>query len=213
MNDGPLFDAHDPLSVAFKALHDDLLADGGPRISTMRNHRFAIVPYAPAQEFALRQATLRLCLELRQRAWQVRDISLQRLLLQRIEALSADERSAVVERERRLHGRDPARALQHLKERLVPHLEGPGGVAREVAAEIDALVREHPAAQDRSVVFLSRVGALYPFTRASALLKHLAGRTHQVSVVLLYPGERRDDGLSFLGELQADRDYRPRIYP
>lgn len=213
MNDEPLFGTPDLIAVAFKALHDDLLADGGPRISTMRNHRFAIVPYAPSQEFALRQATLRLSLALQQRGWQVRDVSLQRLLLRRIEGLSAEERDAVIGRERRLHARDPERALEHLKERLGPHVEGLQGIAREVAAEIDALVREHPTAQDRSVVFLSRVGALYPFTRASALLKHLAGRTHQVSVVLLYPGERRDDGLSFLGELQADRDYRPRIYP
>jgi len=33
-------------------------------------------------------------------------------------------------------------------------------------------------------------------------------------VVLLYPGERRGEaGLSFMGELAPDRDYRPRIYP
>jgi len=34
-----------------------------------------------------------------------------------------------------------------------------------------------------------------------------------VPVVLLYPGKRRDlSALSFMGELQPDRDYRPRIY-
>jgi hypothetical protein len=213
MTEGPLFSSPDAITVAFRALHDDLLAEGGPRISTMRNHRFAIVPYAPSQEFALRQATMRLSLDLQHRGWRVRDLSLQRLVLERIAALPEEERGAIIDRERRLHARDPARSLQHLKDRLVPKLEGTEGLARGVAAEIDALVREHPDEQDRSVVFLSRAGALYPFTRASALLKHLAGRTHHVSVVLLYPGERRDDGLSFLGELQADRDYRPRIYP
>ena len=32
--------------------------------------------------------------------------------------------------------------------------------------------------------------------------------------VLLYPGEQRGDkGLSFMGMLNADSDYRPRIYP
>jgi hypothetical protein len=31
---------------------------------------------------------------------------------------------------------------------------------------------------------------------------------------LLYPGERRGPtGLSFMGELDPDTDYRPRIYP
>ena len=35
-----------------------------------------------------------------------------------------------------------------------------------------------------------------------------------IPVVLLYPGERKDTtALSFMGELDADRDYRPRIYP
>ena len=33
-------------------------------------------------------------------------------------------------------------------------------------------------------------------------------------VVLLYPGERRGPtGLSFMGRLDPDNDYRPRIYP
>jgi hypothetical protein len=33
-------------------------------------------------------------------------------------------------------------------------------------------------------------------------------------VVLLYPGERRGTtGLSFMGMLNSDNDYRPRIYP
>ena len=50
--------------------------------------------------------------------------------------------------------------------------------------------------------------------RTSALLKHLDGRTRNVPVVLLYPGERRGDtGLSFMGIINPDSDYRPRIYP
>jgi hypothetical protein len=46
------------------------------------------------------------------------------------------------------------------------------------------------------------------------LLKHLDGKTRNVPVVLLYPGERRGDtGLSFMGKINPDSDYRPRIYP
>jgi hypothetical protein len=46
------------------------------------------------------------------------------------------------------------------------------------------------------------------------LLKHLSGKTLNVPVVLLYPGERRGkSGLSFMGMFDADSDYRPRIYP
>jgi hypothetical protein len=34
------------------------------------------------------------------------------------------------------------------------------------------------------------------------------------SLVLLYPGERRGNtGLSFMGIVNPDSDYRPRIYP
>ncbi|WP_368736697.1 BREX protein BrxB domain-containing protein [Nostoc sp. CHAB 5715] len=39
------------------------------------------------------------------------------------------------------------------------------------------------------------------------------GKTSNLPVVLLYPGERRDlNALSFMDELPSDRDYRPRIY-
>jgi len=42
----------------------------------------------------------------------------------------------------------------------------------------------------------------------------LPPQTRNIPVVLLYPGERKDTtALSFMGELDADRDYRPRIYP
>jgi hypothetical protein len=41
----------------------------------------------------------------------------------------------------------------------------------------------------------------------------LDGNTQNVPVVLLYPGERQGPaGLSFMGVLNADSDYRPRIY-
>ena len=60
---------------------------------------------------------------------------------------------------------------------------------------------------------MGRAGALYPFFRTSALLKHVAGHTKNVPVVLLYPGTLvGETGLSFMGVLPADRDYRPRIY-
>ena len=48
----------------------------------------------------------------------------------------------------------------------------------------------------------------------SALLKHIDGHTNNIPVVLLYPGLRLGmTALSFMGELPADTDYRPRIYP
>ena len=76
--------------------------------------------------------------------------------------------------------------------------------------------RAHPEPTiDRSLILIGRAGALHPFYRSSALLKHIDGKTRNLPVVLLYPGERPDptgSGLSFMGELPSDRDYRPRIY-
>jgi len=43
------------ISEAIAALRNDLIQDDGPRISTMRNYRFAILCYPPAEEFQLRK--------------------------------------------------------------------------------------------------------------------------------------------------------------
>jgi hypothetical protein len=39
-----------PLESAVNDLRTDLLTDGGPQISTMRNYRFAILPYDPIRK-------------------------------------------------------------------------------------------------------------------------------------------------------------------
>ena len=46
--------ARTQLQEAFAGLRNDLIHEDGPRISTMRNYRFAIGPYAPTDEFKLR---------------------------------------------------------------------------------------------------------------------------------------------------------------
>lgn len=217
MIDGPLFESlpAGPVQDAFVALRRDLLADGGPRISTMRNHRFAIVVYPPEREFELRRAVATLLEELQQHRWNSLDLSLQRLLLARLATLPESQRASIRARETRfaIDRGDPDRALVYLKEQVEPLLGGVDGIAGDVVRALDDFAKQHPGEQDRSVVFLSRVASLYPFVRASTLLKHIAGRTHQLPVVLLYPGTHEDRGLSFLGELAADRDYRPRLYP
>ena len=83
------------------------------------------------------------------------------------------------------------------------------------APRIRSFADKYPAKAERLVVFLGHAGALFPFHRSSALLKHLAGRTGGVPVVLLYPGHRGPGKteLSFMGVQKADKDYRPRIYP
>ncbi|ACL64499.1 conserved hypothetical protein [Anaeromyxobacter dehalogenans 2CP-1] len=208
----PLFQ-QSTLDDAVQALRRDLLADGGPRISTMRNYRFAILPYKPAEEFKLRKLMRRLADDLKGEGWGVLAISLQKLLLDRIRATGTSNVEALIAREKSLHGRDPERALEHLRQKIGPLIEGPGGIAADVARLIDGFAAANPDA-DRTLVLVGRSGALYPFFRTSALLKHIDGKTRNIPVVLLYPGERRGTTeLSFMGELKPDRDYRPRIYP
>ncbi len=209
----PLF-SQGALDGAVAALRHDLLGEGGPQISTMHNYRFAILPYLPQDELKLRRLVRALTDELRAAGWGVLPISLQKLLLDRIRATGEANLQAVIDRETRLHAKDPDRALDYLRDRIAPHVEGPEGIAADVARLIAEFTADHPAGADRTLVLIGRAGALYPFFRSSALLKQIDGRTGNVPVVLLYPGERQDTtSLSFMGELAADRDYRPRIYP
>jgi hypothetical protein len=206
------------LERTFKALKKDLLREGGAQISTTRNYNFAIVPYDPNDEFTLRSHVSRLSAELRDAGWSTATIALNTLLLERLRGLGDDYLGSLIAREKRLAKKSPERAMNHLRERIVQEIEGPEGLAADVVREIKKLLDENPDNRERTVVFIARAGALYPFFRTSALLKHVADHTQNIPVILLYPGQvigeagRGDAGLSFMGKLPADRDYRPRIY-
>ena len=201
------------IEKAVDALRKDLLRDDGPQISTVRNYNFAILPYAPEDELALRRAVHELSGQLRDGGWTTGTVVLHSLLLARLRAQGADFIESLVRREKSLAGAaDPTRGMRLLKERIVTLLEGPEGLAADVIQAVERILGES-ANPSRTVIFLGRAGALYPFFRTSALLKHVAGHTRNVPVVLLYPGRIiGESGLSFMGVLPADRDYRPRIY-
>ncbi len=202
------------LQDAFDALRKDLIREDGPSISTMRNYRYAIVPYDPADEFKLRGHVQRTIGQLSSAGWVVHTISLHKLLVQRIHALGDDVVQRMIAAERGAAAISPERGINYLRGKLGRELDGVDGIAADVSREITAFADAHPDQAERALVFVGRAGALYPFFRVSALLKHLDGRTRNLPVVLLDPGERKgDSGLSFMGELAPDRDYRPRIYP
>jgi hypothetical protein len=202
------------LERAVAALEKDLLREDGPQISVVRNYNFAILPYDPALEFKLRERIHELCEKLRDAGWNTETIPLHALLIKRLRAEGPEFIQAMIEREKRLaQATDPWRGLRSLKERIVSLIEGPNGLARDVVAEIERILAKYPESGDRTVIFLGRTGALYPFSRTSALLKHVDGHTRNLPVVLLYPGKVvGETGLSFMGVLAPDRDYRPRIY-
>jgi hypothetical protein len=198
---------------AIDELRKDLLNEDGPRISTMRNYRFALLVYDPGDEFVLRQQIQWLTSLLKSKGWNVGQIFLQQLLLRRIKQQDEKVLESIISREHRLYQRSPERALNHLKDKITPYVEGPNGIAKDIIEEIDRFVEENPVEADRTVIFIRRTGALYPFLRSSALLKHLDGKTRNLPVVLFYPGQRHGDkSLKFMGQLEGSRDYRPRIY-
>ncbi len=202
------------LDEAFAALRKDLVNENGPQISTMRNYRFAIVPYAPRDEYKLRSHVQSLVSELTANGWVVLTISLQKLLIDRVRKLGSDVVERMIEMERRTAHISSEKGLNYLSQKICNEIEGPNGIAADVCREINEFVDANPDKADRALVIVGRAGALYPFFRTSSLLKHIDGRTQNVPVVLLYPGDRHGEtGLSFMGVVNPDGDYRPRIYP
>ena len=203
-----------PLQEAFAGLRNDLIHEDGPQISTMKNYRFAILPYDPEDEFRLRGEVRKLSTELVASGWVVLSISLHKLLLDRVRAQGSEWMDRVIQMEKRTYEANPERGLNYLQTRLAPLIEGPEGIAADCGRVIREYIDTHPDRAERTLALIGRASALYPFFRSSALLKHLAGHTGKVPVVLLYPGHRRGlTGLSFMGMLNPDHDYRPRIYP
>jgi hypothetical protein len=94
----PLFNtANSRVREAIEALRRDLIdPEDGPRISTMRNYRFAIVQYSPEHEYAMRTEVQRLVSELEAKGWFVLTIDLQKLLLDRIRSQPDDWSDKVI---------------------------------------------------------------------------------------------------------------------
>jgi len=79
---------------------------------------------------------------------------------------------------------------------------------------LPAMIRERAAglAPDKDLLVLTRVGALYPAYRASALLENLMGAI-TVPTILFYPGTRSGtNSLRFMDSLDALHSYRHKIY-
>lgn len=79
---------------------------------------------------------------------------------------------------------------------------------------VDLVAERLPSDQDplQDVVLIVRAGALFPVYRTHALLEQLQKRLI-VPAVLFYPGELEGPtGLKFMGVLEPDPNYRPRIF-
>jgi dsDNA-binding SOS-regulon protein len=178
-------------------------ADSGVGLSTYTDMPFGIFLYPPEDEWELRQALRDLVVRLENAGKTVQRLSMAQLLAHSIEAagLSLEE---IAQGEVDL---GIAMVRDTLRDVLSGKAAGSTPLDQLVAEAVDA---SKPTSSH--IIFLERVGTLFGLHRPSALLENLH---HKVShpVVLFYPGQRDGPaGLRFMDELDADHNYRPKLF-
>lgn len=175
------------------------LPDPRERISAYHDMPYALFRYDEDEEFELRQQVTLLETRLSQKGKRVRRISLAECLDAAMRMHRALPEWFEAERE---HGTDTVVETVHSV-----LSEGPSALVELVAAEL-------PTNGDprRDIVFILRTGALFPVYRTFSLLEQLKGRV-DVPTVLFYPGQLDGAaGLRFMGVLDAEHNYRPKIF-
>ena len=173
--------------------------DPRPLLSAYHDMPCAIFRYPPKDEFELRQEVALLRTRLAQAGKRVTTISLARCLQDALDRQGLSTRR-IMAAERRT-GTD--KMVETVHGLLATRQPLDDLVARYVPRDSDPL---------RDVVFITRAGALFPFYRTSSLLEQLRGKLG-VPSVLFYPGELAPPaGLRFMGLLDAEHNYRPKIF-
>jgi hypothetical protein len=174
------------------------LPDPRPKISAYDSMPYAIFRYSPEDEFAMRAEIDMLRTRLEQRGKRVTRISLA-------ECLDVAMRS-----ERPLEEWfDAERSVgTDIVVDTVHEILAQEGLLEQLVVD-----RLPPGADPlRDVVLINRTGALFPVYRTFSLLEQLHGRV-TIPTVLFYPGELEPPaGLKFMGVLQAEHNYRSRIF-
>ncbi len=173
--------------------------DPRARISAYHNMPYAIFHYPPEEEIPLRGELAMLTTRLEQIGKRVTTISLAECLA---DALAAEglTTARIANAEKRTGTEKMTDTIHKVisERRPLDDL-----VAARMPQEADPL---------RDVVFIVRAGSLFPFYRTSSLLEQLKGKL-DVPAVLFYPGELDGvAGLKFMGVLDADHNYRPKIF-
>jgi len=202
------------LEAKIDALKKDLLNPAGPSISTNRNYPFALFQYLPHEEFSMRSNLADLLAALRNKGWTILNVDLFSTF---IECLSEEEDGglieALIEEEKlqyKAHKNDYKMPISVLQNSLDVLFKDQDKYSKLVLEKIKE--KTENSDELKTVIFLSRIGGLYPFYRTSSLLRYI-DKGIRVPTVVLYPGERTEQHyLSFMGEMDADRDYRPRVY-
>ena len=173
--------------------------DPRPGLSAYHDMPYAIFWYPPEAEFALRQELTKLETRLSQAGKRVTRISLAECMATALaeEGLTA---KALADAEVSVGLQASVETIHQVLSEYQPLDEL---VAARIPQDADPL---------RDVVFMVRAGALFPFYRTSSLVEQLKGKV-EVPAVLFYPGELDGAvGLRFMGVLDAEHNYRPRIF-
>ena len=190
----------DPMTVRLTRDLEPVLSLADPRakLSAYHDMPYAIFRYEPEEELELRQQVTLLETRLSQRGKRIRRISLAECL---------DEAM----RSQRTLGEWFAAEREQGVETLVETIHS---VLAEYAPLVDLVAARMPEDPDplQDVVFVLRTGALFPVYRTFSLLEQLKGRVH-VPTILFYPGTLDGAaGLRFMGVLDAEHNYRPKIF-
>lgn len=174
------------------------LPDPRPRISAYHDMPYALFRYDPEEEFELRKQVTMLETRLSQKGKRIKRISLAECLDEAMRSQRPLEEWFAAEREQGVE--TVVETVHSVLSEYKPLVEL---VAERMPTEPDPL---------RDIVFILRTGALFPVYRTFSLLEQLKGRVH-VPTVLFYPGDLDGaSGLRFMGVLDAEHNYRPKIF-
>ncbi len=174
------------------------LPDPRPRIGSYHDMPYALFRYDPEDELELRQQVTMLETRLSQKGKRIQRISLAECLDEAMHSQRPPEEWFAAEREQ---GVDTIVETVH-------------SVLSEYAPLVELVAAKISDAPDplRDIVFFTRAGSLFPVYRCHTLLEQLHGRLN-VPAVLFYPGTLDGTvGLKFMGVVDADPNYRPKIF-
>lgn len=174
------------------------LPDPRERMSAYHDMPYALFRYDPQDEFDLRKQVTLLETRLSQKSKRVKRISLAECLDEAMRSQRSPQEWFNAEREM---GVDTLVETIH-------------SVLSEYTPLVDLVAARMPLDPDplRDIVFILRTGALFPVYRTFSLLEQLKGRV-VVPTVLFYPGDLDGAaGLRFMGVLDAEHNYRPKIF-
>ncbi len=176
-----------------------MAADPRAKLGAYHDMPYAIFHYPPEAEFELREEVRLLSTRLGNTGKRVTTVSLAECLSAALHSEGIDASS--------LRETEKATGTAAMIDTI-------HNILADYRPLVDLVAERLPADQDplQDVVLLVRAGALFPVYRTHALLEQLQKRLN-VPAVLFYPGELEGPtGLKFMGVLDPDPNYRPRIF-